>query len=749
MPDAAQSPTDANRGNQVVAFPRSLERPLHNLPLELSSFIGREQELAEVKRLLLEDKNRLLTLTGPGGCGKTRLALAVAADVVGEFEDGAWVVELASLSDPDLLPQAMAEALKVSEQPGRPLTDTLVDSLRSRWLLLVLDNCEHLIEACAVLADALLHACPEVCILATSREPLALAGERAWLVPSLLVPDPEHPLPIDEPTRYEAIQLFVERAKAIVSTFELTEQNAPAVAQVCRRLDGVPLAIELAAARVRLLSVEQIALRLEDSFGLLTGGSRTALPRHRTLRATVDWSHELLSQKERVLFRRLSVFAGGFTLGAAEAVCAGEGIEREDVLDLLSHLVDKSLVMVAEQQSGEARYRPLETVRQYGRERLEESGGAERARRRHAEYFVALAEEAEPELKGAQQVAWLDTLETEQGNLRAALSWSLAPEDAKPVERADLGLRLAAALWLFWYTHGLSEGHRWLETALESGRTESIVRAKALNGVGWIMLYRGEYEQAVTRLEDGLALFKKLGDKSGAAVSLAYLGRTVVHQGDEGRIEALREEGEALRREGLDRRAVAELLFFLGAVARHERDYERSVALCEEGLALFRELEDTRAITRCVNGLGVVALEYGDQERAAALLEEGLRPLRALRDTTGISFSLLGLAGVAGSRGEAARAARLWGQRRPCERTLASLWDTTNAPTTTTKAASPRHVSNSTRRPGKRHGRRGGRCRLSRPSSTPCPKRKSRLLPRPHRRRTRPDSPPASSRSWG
>src|SRR5918997_3914016 len=379
MPDASPPLGDTRGGNKspVVAFPRirSPERLLsNNLPLQLTSFVGREREIAEARDLLAEQ--RLLTLTGPGGCGKTRLALKAAAELAERFEDGVWLVELASLSDPALVPQTVAFALGMREQPGRLLTDTLSEYLELKKMLLVLDNCEHLVEACAQLAEALLRACPNLRILATSREALGITGETGWLVPSLSLPDPRYLPPVDELPRYEAARLFIERAAAMLPTFELTDRNAAAVARLCRGLDGIPLAIELAAARVKVLSVEQIAERLHDRFRLLTLGSRTALPRHRTLRATIDWSHDLLSEEEKVLFRRLSVFVGGFALGAAEAVCVGEDLEENEVLDLLSHLVDKSLVVMQERGGG-MRYGLLETVRQYGREKLEESGEAE------------------------------------------------------------------------------------------------------------------------------------------------------------------------------------------------------------------------------------------------------------------------------------------------------------------------------------------------------------------------------------
>ncbi len=428
MPDPTHSPGDAvapagatTGGGRLVALPSAPERPPSNLPLALSSFIGREKELAEIEKLLAD--HRLLTLTGPGGCGKTRLALKAAFEVAEGFEDGAWWVGLASLSDPDIVPQAVAQALSVREAPGRSLNDALVEHLTPRKSLLILDNCEHLVEGCAGLVDALLRSCPNLKILATSREFLGVGGEVVWATPPLSVPD-DHDAPLPEALlRDDAAKLFVERARSVAPAFALTEQNASALARLCRRLDGMPLAIELAAARARVLSVSQIAERLDDRFRLLKSESRTVDPRQRTLRATMDWSHDPLADDERVLFRRLSVFAGGFALEAAEQVCAGEGIERVDVLDLLSRLVDKSLV-VAEERGGEARYRLLETVRQYGEEKLDESTEeAAATSRHHAGYFLELAEAAEPAMLMPGQEAWMARLELEHDNLRAALGW--------------------------------------------------------------------------------------------------------------------------------------------------------------------------------------------------------------------------------------------------------------------------------------------------------------------------------------
>lgn len=410
----------------------------NNLPRELTSFVGREREVAEVKRLL--GMTRLLTLTGSGGVGKTRLVLRVASDLVGAFPDGVWLVELAGLGDPTLVPQATASALGVREQPGRSLLDTLIDVMRPRTCLLVLDNCEHLVAACATLANGLLRTCPGLTLLATSREPLGIAGESVWRVPPLTLPDGSGDDALaDSPStlaRYEAIRLFEERARAALPAFSLTNQNAPAVVQICRRLDGIPLAIELAAARSRGLAPEQLSTRLNDRFRLLTGGSRTALARHQTLRALVDWSYELLSEPERVLLQRLSVFAGGWTLDAAEVVCAGDDLETGDVLELLLQLVDRSLVLAEDTDAGRTpgvRYRLLETLRQYGAEKLYEAGDEDVMRGRHLSWCLGLAEVAGPSLRSRGTTDQDRRLDVEHDNLRAALGWSLMSETSDEI----------------------------------------------------------------------------------------------------------------------------------------------------------------------------------------------------------------------------------------------------------------------------------------------------------------------------
>ena len=626
----------------------------NNLPLDLSSFVGREKELAEVRRLM--EEARLLTLTGTGGCGKTRLALAVAGELAEEFEDGVWFVELASLSDPSLVPQAVASVLGAREQPGRSLTETLSDHLRVRKLLLVLDNCEHLIVSCAALAEVLLRSCPELRILATSREALGIVGEFTWPVPPLSLPDLRRLPDRESLAQYESTCLFVERAVAVKPSFVLTEQNAPAVAQVCYRLDGIPLALELAAARTKVLSVEQIADRLDDCFRLLAAGGRTAMPRHKTLHATMDWSHELLGAKEQVLFRRLSVFSGGFSLEAAETVCAGEGIEEDEVLGLLSHLVDKSLV-VAREEDGEARYRLLGTVRQYGREKLDESG--DEVRRRHVEFYLALAEEAEPELKGELQVAWLERFEREHDNLRAAISWSLGRSNLQDAAR------LGWALWLFWWIRGhFAEGRRSMEEALSAegnAAMPALARAQALFVAGTMACGQGDHRSAEPLLEESAALFRELGDGRGVAYALGSAAVLAITQERYEQGIVYSEEATDLFLEVGDKWGAAPMLGCSAVGWLNRRDHGRAKGLAERGLALCRETGDKHGTSIALGTLARVAQAERDHERARDLFEEGLTVSAELGNEADIVHCLEGLASIVGAEGRLVRAARLWG----------------------------------------------------------------------------------------
>ncbi len=627
---------------------------LLNLPVALTSFVGRERETAEVTRLL--SGTRLLTLTGAGGCGKSRLALEVARGALEGARDGVWVVELAALSDANLVPQAVAAVLSVPEQPGRSVSDTLAEVLRHKTLLVVLDNCEHLLAACAGLAYALLRGCPELRILATSREPLGVAGETIWRVPSLSVPDPTH-LPSYESTmHYEAVRLFAERAAAVRPGFRITEANAAAVVRVCHRLDGIPLAIELAAARVRAMSVEEIAARLRDRFHLLTGGGRMAPPRHQTLRAAMDWSYDLLSEDERVLLRRVSVFAGGYPLEAVEAVCSAQGVELSQGLDLLTSLVDKSLVNV-ETRGEETRYRVLETVRQYARDRLEESGGALAVRRAHRAWYLALAERANPALRGPEQNAWLKRLEVEHDNLRAALELSMT--DASD---AEAGPRLAWALFWFWQRAGyISEGREWLERMVAQASGVSVsVRARVLCGAGALSEHLAEYDHARARLEESLALFRQLDDPWGAGFALHFLAHVARAQGDFPQASSLFEKSLAYFRGMGDKWGSALTLDCWGGALINQGDYSGASRRYEESVALLQEVGDKWQIPGPLSGLGVLAAARGDYARATALLEESLAIAGETMNSDSGATTLFRLGRAVFWQGDLARSATLF-----------------------------------------------------------------------------------------
>ncbi len=628
-------------------------KPKHNLPFQLTSFVGREQEIAQLEELVTT--NRLVTLTGSGGVGKTRLAIEVANQLVEAFPDGVRWVELAALSDPRLVPQAVAQVLEVKEQPTRPLIETLRDHLASKKLLLVLDNAEHLVEGCVQFADLILHRSAGVAMLVTGRERLGIAGELTYRVPSLTVPGPDANVAPDALLAYEGLRLFVDRVRLLRPHFSVTTENAAPLASICYRLDGIPLAIELAAARLRSMSVEELHQRLDQRFALLIGGPRTALPRHRTLRSTIDWSYDLLREPEKLVLQQLSVFAGGWTLTAAEEVCAGEGIEHGDVIDLLTSLADKSLVVPEEQETAQTHWRLLETVRQYARDRLEDSGGSAAARVRHRDYYLALAEEADSKLRGAEQAEWLRRLEKEHDNLRAGLEWSLAEAGPKG------GLRLCGALQRFWWTHGhFTEGRQWCTRALGKAGAEERTRERAyvLNAAGVLSYHQGDYPAAKAFYEESLAIRRELGDRSGIAGSLGNLGSVTASQGDHPAARALLEESLAIYRELGDRFGIASSSNNLGNIAKNQDDCPAARARFEESLAIHRELGDRYGIAVSLSNLGDLAIDQGDPAAASPLLEEGLVIRRELGDRFGIATSLkmLGFVALAQSDYPAARA---------------------------------------------------------------------------------------------
>ncbi len=647
---------------RATETPHAREATLTNLPVPLTSFIGREQEIAQVKRLIAD--TRLLTLTGAGGIGKTRLAKQAVYDLVGAFQDGIWIVELGEVMDRARVAPSIAKTLGMRDTSGQSLDAALAAALADRDLLLVLDNCEQLVGECARLAELLLTACPRLKILATSREVLHVPGETVWRVPSLHLPDMVEKstiAPDDLPAlmQCDAVRLFVDRAIAALPGFRLTIQNAFAVAQICRQLDGIPLALELAAARVKALTVDQIAERLVDRFRLLTGGSRTALPRYQTLRALIDWSYELLSEQERALFRRLSVFNGGWTLDAAEAICVCPNIQTAQVLELQARLVDKSLVLMDE-GTADPRYRFLETIRQYARDRLLESAEAETARNLHRDWFLHLAEQADRYLRGGDQIFWLRCLEVEHDNLRAALEWSLG-RDGSP-EDAVKGMRLASALAQFWTMHGdLTEGRTWLAQALsrnDAASDELIpLRARALAGKGVLAYFQSDLSRAAELCEQSLRLARQVDDSWLIGVSLFILGGCQRNsRRDLPRAHALMAESLALGRQSEDAWLTTLSLYGLGLLARLQGENDRATELLEESLALCRALDDAWLRSAIVDNLGEQAYRAGDAARAAQLFAEGLALRRDLKDKSGTAGSLNNLGDVARSQGDYARA---------------------------------------------------------------------------------------------
>ncbi len=684
--EAEPDPSEAEPAQQTGRTPRGVpaEPARHNLPIALTSFVGRDRELREVARLL--DRNRLLTLTGAGGAGKTRLGLEAAGARVSACRDGVWLVELAGLSDPALVPAATASALGLTLPSQRPAVEGLSAQLAGWLTLLILDNCEHLIAACALLAERLLGACPELRILATSREPLRVPGEVTWRVPSLALPTSGRSVSPSELASNESVRLFCERARDVAPGFALGEDNAGAVAEICSRLDGMPLALELAAARVGALSPAQIAERLGDCLAVLTAGSRSALDRQQTLRATLSWSHDLLTSAERALFRRLAVFAGTFALEGAEEVAAGEGVDKRQVADLLGRLVDKSLVVTEEDSDG-YRYRLLEPMRQYARESLVEAGEAAALEARHQAFYLEVARDADPESAAAGTIVAPDRLEADHDNLRAALGWALRHEPRQ-------ALALAVHMWPMWMARShFQEGSRWLEAALAAAPEPTELRAEALRAACGLEVRLGRPERLSELGSERVEIFRALGDRSAVAHALDEVGVYEYMAGRYDRAERLYAESGALGEELDDRKVAAAVLHSQGVLAQCRSDFASAREALLDSLALLRELppgdgdrffrvhtvglfvagegpggaprlyfEETvqffrrvdawRAIGYVLAGLGDVARAQRLSEPARERLTESLAHFREARDAMGTAFALNRLGNFAGGLGE-------------------------------------------------------------------------------------------------
>ena len=670
---------------------KSLEVMPNNLPVPLTSFIGREREIEEIRQLF--NSARLITLTGAGGTGKTRLAIEVTRKIGDRYPDGAWLVDLALLPEPTLIWQSIASVLAVREEPNRTLSQTLTDFLRSKNLLLLFDNCEHLISACAQVVGTLLQTCPHLQILATSREPLVIPGENQYYVPTLTTPQIDTEMFLEQLNRTEAVRVFLDRAVMVRPTFKLTKANALAVAQICRRLDGIPLAIELAAARVKGLSVEQIVERLDDRFSLLSVGNRTALQRHQTLRAIIDWSYNLLSEKERILLSRLSVFAGGWTVESATEVCLVVQIEERDVLNLLLNLSDKSLVII-EEQDGETRYRFLETIRQYALEKLAESGEERLVRNRHLDFFIHFAEEAERNYRSAKQLYWFHVMERERDNFRAALDYALR------TDQVETSLRLVGtAFWLWFFQGPWSEGQIWVESGLAKAldlRTKA--GAKVRMALGLLQFAQSNYSAARTNLESSLSIWQELGDKWWSAFVLGFLGLVQRPRDPQAASHSLEKslklatetgedwilafalwnsgenalylkntsDAEAMLNQSLelgqalgDRMLQNEALRALGEIYEAKQEYGQAVNLYKESLAIVQELRDITNVSHLYFNVGRALQLAGDNQEAKRYFLDALHQSRQLGKKVGEVRALAGLGVIAAAEGQAERAISL------------------------------------------------------------------------------------------
>jgi len=644
---------------------RGAGQPRNNLPVQLTTFLGRERELSEVRGLLME--NRLVTITGAGGLGKTRLALEVAGEFLDEYSGGVWLAELGPLSDPALVPQVVATSLGLRELAGQRLTETLAIHLARRRVLLLLDNCEHLVERCAALTESLLESSPEVRILATSQERLGVAGEVVYRLDPLAATTAGNASSSPQGLESDSVRLFVDRARLNDPRFTVTPETTLTIAQICRRLDGIPLAIELAAARVRLMSVDEVLARLDDRFRLLIDSGRTSLPRHQTLRATVDWGYELLGEGERALFRRLSVFAGGFTLATAEAVCAVSQNEKSDVMDLLARLVDKSLVVRDDRVGAATRMRLLETLRQYGRGRLVEEDDAGLYSRRHADYFLEIAEAARRDQRGPLYASWVERLEDEHDNLRFALETSLR----EPGEKA---LALAAALLWFWDVRGyLTEGHEWLTRALAAAPAPTPERARAADAAGWLAQRLGDFATARRHFEESAAIAREVDEPLILARAIRNLALILLFSAEVEEAVTLVTESLEVAQKMKDEASVAGSLLVMSLIAYFANDNEAARVHAEQSAELHRKLGDEKVVAFLLACLASLAIDRAETAAAASYLAESLAISREKGDRVDVAFVLETWATLAAAIAQPERALRLAGAAAALRESVAAL----------------------------------------------------------------------------
>jgi len=670
---------------------KTLDARLNNLPVQLTNFIGRENELKQIKDSL--SNTHLLTITGSGGSGKSRLSLQTAADLIDIFANGVWFVELANLNDPVLLPVSIMSVIGILENPKESPEVTLKGYLKDKEILIILDNCEHLINACAVLVESLLSLSPKLKVLATSREPLKCSGEHLFRIPSLSTPVQGSKETPEQLTQYESVRLFIERSLTLDQGFKVTNENASALAEICFRLDGIPLAIELAAARTKILSLEKIFERLDDRFSLLTGGKRTALPRQQTLRSLIDWSYDLLSDNEKIIWNRLSVFRGGWELEAAEEICSDDIIDKNEIIELLQNLSEKSIIIFDKEL---VRYRMLETIRQYGDEKLRTSEVYKEIFKKHLKYYTEHAETADLKLHGLEIVTWLKVLDVEKGNIEKVFMFS--DESGDIITEA----RLAGALGYYWDIRGqISEGILRLENiylnipetknlgfikiifliGLLTHRKGEFVKASeylkeshdhyiklnykpgigyALNSLGDICRDKGEYDKAADMYKESLEIRRNIGDKSGIADSLNCLGNVSFDKGEYNEADELYKKSLEIRRNIGDKRGTANSLHWLGNVSNYKREYDKATGYYGESLSIRREIGDKRGIASSLNNLGNVYIIKKEYENATDLYEESLVTFREIGDKKGIADSLNGLGNVSFDNIEYQKAADLY-----------------------------------------------------------------------------------------